>query len=134
MNLNRFSIIMPVVAGIILVSSLTAQVVLAWQKDGGASCTRVFASIRNENQTRGWDGYVKANNVAQVSNSGTVSPNQWVTVSWTPNSGFVGNVEAYVRIKKYNSSQTDDYKKVTANLNCASSPTPSPSPTPRSGP
>ena len=107
MNIRYLKIFLPALTGLGLVFASASNTAFAWQKDGGADCSRVFASIRNESQTMPWDGYVKANNSIVVSDSGTAAPYEWKTISWTPPSGFEGNVEAVSRLKKSNGDVAD---------------------------
>ena len=134
MNIKYLKIILPALTGLGLVFASASNTAFAWQKDGSADCSRVFASIRNESQTMSWDGYVKAGNSIVVSDSGMAAPFEWKTINWTPPSGFEGNVEAVSRLKNSN-GDVADYRRVRAELECpTASPTPSPSPLPSPSP
>lgn len=134
MNIKYLKIFLPALTGLGLIAASTLNIAFAWEKDGSADCSRVFAAIRNEGQTMSWDGYVKANNSIVVSDSGTAAPFEWKTISWTPSSGFEGNVEAVSRLKNSN-GDVADYRRVRAELDCPSpSPSPSPSPLPSPSP
>ena len=134
MNIKYLKIILPALTGLGLVFASASNTAFAWQKDGSADCSRVFASIRNESQTMSWDGYVKAGNSIVVSDSGMAAPFEWKTINWTPPSGFEGNVEAVSRLKNSN-GDVADYRRVRAELECpTASPTPSPSPSPSPSP
>ena len=134
MNIKYLKIILPALTGLGLVFASTLNIAFAWEKDGSADCSRVFASIRNETQTMTWDGYVKAGNSIVVSDSGMAAPFEWKTINWTPPSGFEGNVEAVSRLKNSN-GDVADYRRVRAELECpTASPTPSPSPLPSPSP
>ena len=134
MNIKYLKIFLPALTGLGLVFASTFNIAFAWEKDGSADCSRVFASIRNETQTMTWDGYVKAGNSIVVSDSGMAAPFEWKTINWTPPSGFEGNVEAVSRLKNSN-GDVADYRRVRAELECpTASPTPSPSPLPSPSP
>jgi len=141
--LKNFKILLPIVVASALVMS-TATTIFAWEKDSGADCEQVFASIKNLTEVRNWDGYVKANGVDVVVVSGVVQPHDWVSISWTPTPGFTGSVEAYVRVL-YPHGVTDDFTQIIDQIDCSGDdecdqeiscntgggdPSPSPSPSP----
>ena len=117
MNIRYLKIFLPALTGLGLVFASASNTAFAWQEDGSADCSRVFASIRKESQTMSWDGYVKADNSIVVSDSGTAAPSEWKAISWTPPSGFEGNVEAVSRLKKSN-GDVADYRRARAEFDC----------------
>lgn len=99
-----------------------AASVYGWEKDKGASCERVFASITNEEDTLTYDGFVKANGTEVASISGTAAPHEVVTVEWATTPGFTGTVEARVRL--LNGRQVADSSSVREVLACEVTVTP----------
>lgn len=99
---------------------------LAWPKEGGATCSLVYAKIKNDGNFRFYSSYIRANGSDVVGPDwGPVAPDQWVQVSWTPPANFVGSVEASVVLWHTEWSWSrgwytvvDDSKVVTGNLNC----------------
>jgi ABC-type Fe3+-siderophore transport system permease subunit len=110
----------------IVVLLLSVQVSWAWEHDSDVSCERVFASIQNgAGNNFSWNGTVTAGGNVVVTQSGSATPNEWVTVEWTPTSGFSGAVEAEVTL--FDDEGIADRTTVEGVLDC---PTPSPTPTP----
>jgi hypothetical protein len=107
-----------IAAAVLLVAALAfifASPVFAWPKDGGISCERVFAKIKNTTHRKlDYTGFVKANGEKVASVSGKVSRGEWALVEWDPPDDFSGSIEAKIII-----IGKDSHRVYKDNLVCA---------------